>query len=243
MKPRRSRLIVLAGSVGSGKTTLVAAVYEAFGGEPSFGLNFAGSDTLMALEQRCHEARLPSGLEVAATPRTPRTDPSMAHLAVAPIESTTRTHLYLSDLSGEIYGELVATPLAAAELPVLSHANRVQLLLDGATLHDRENRDVVIYETGILARAIGEYGSIGGDCSVDIIITKTDLLLGQADALGYGHRAADDLLRFVPQGNRGGVFPVCARSDHPSRIPSRDGLSKLIPAWVGGTIAEENQQA
>src|SRR5919198_2499191 len=65
-----SRVIVLAGTADSGKTTLVTALYELFQNGLFAGYLFAGSETLPALERRCHLGRIDSGRAAAETART-----------------------------------------------------------------------------------------------------------------------------------------------------------------------------
>src|SRR4051812_6581560 len=48
----RATVIVLAGAVASGKTTLITALYERFGHGPIAGHRFAGSLTLPGFEAR-----------------------------------------------------------------------------------------------------------------------------------------------------------------------------------------------
>src|SRR5438094_3901098 len=67
---RPVRLVVVAGPVGCGKTTLLTSLYELFQWGPVAEFEFAGSKTLPAFEQRCHLSRSASG---ASEPKTQRT--------------------------------------------------------------------------------------------------------------------------------------------------------------------------
>src|SRR5271165_5168132 len=58
---RRLRLIVLAGAVDCGKTTLLTTVYEMFLEGPIEKKQFAGCDTFPAFEKKCHLGRTDSG--------------------------------------------------------------------------------------------------------------------------------------------------------------------------------------
>src|SRR5436309_12137608 len=64
---RSFHLIVLAGEPGSGKTTLIASIYEQFLSGPLDEFTFAGSQTLVGFELRCHESRVDSGLSLPDT--------------------------------------------------------------------------------------------------------------------------------------------------------------------------------
>jgi hypothetical protein len=232
---RRARVIVLAGSVGSGKTTLVAAAYDAFGSGPAMGYQFAGSDTLMALEQRCHESRIGSGLEVATTARTPRGPSSdFAHIALAR-DGGVRSHVYLSDVSGEIFRDVVTVPTLAADIGALALADRVQLLLDGAAMLKPGLRDIATYDLAILARAISRYGGLKAEAKFDVVLSKLDLIAG--DALTFANDALDQVRTAIPAERVGYVLKVCARTADRHRARSLQGMEELLAAWTGAQIA------
>src|SRR4051812_2781381 len=65
------RVVVWAGERASGKTTLSCELYERQR-RPEARLQFAGSETLLALEQRVHPSRAASGRRVQETRRTER---------------------------------------------------------------------------------------------------------------------------------------------------------------------------
>lgn len=52
----RATVVVLLGNAGSGKTTVLAALYERFGLGPLNGHWFLGSRTLHGFEKRCHRS-------------------------------------------------------------------------------------------------------------------------------------------------------------------------------------------
>ena len=57
-----TRFITLAGAAESGKTTLLASIYECFQKGGFADYYFAGSLTLPGYEKRCHLSRIESGL-------------------------------------------------------------------------------------------------------------------------------------------------------------------------------------
>src|SRR5262245_49650285 len=65
----RTLLIVLVGAEGSGKTTVLASIYERLNEGPFAGFQFAGSRSLLSFEEICHLNRLASG---GAQPDTQR---------------------------------------------------------------------------------------------------------------------------------------------------------------------------
>lgn len=100
-----AHLVVFAGASESGKTTLLASLYERWSDGPFAGFQFAGSRSLLGFEQICHLNRLASG---GAHPDTPHTQVSEEaayyHLALreaAP--GAERRHVLLSAISGELF--------------------------------------------------------------------------------------------------------------------------------------------
>lgn len=231
---RRSHVIVVAGPVGSGKTTLVAAMYEAFGAGPAFGQAFAGSETLVAFERRCFDSRVASGLEVATTVRTRSGDEGYFHLALSPERADpARLHLYLHDVSGEIYREMIAKPASAASIEAFRVADRIQVTLDGERLVGLGTRDRETYRSRALVRAIAEYGGLRSSAKVDIVVTKKDLLAASPGAEVFAKQAAAEISEALPKELTGEVLVVCARSATPNQVPSLDGLEGVIGAWAG----------
>ena len=68
-----AHLIVFAGEAESGKTTVLASIYDRLSDGPFAGFRFAGSRSLLGFEQICYLNRLASG---GTRPDTPRTVPS-----------------------------------------------------------------------------------------------------------------------------------------------------------------------
>src|SRR5579871_1531040 len=126
----RSRLVVFVGDRGAGKTSLCVELYERQRAHPS-GVRFAGSWTLLALEQLAHLRRVGRG----SLPPTPEAgDHHILHLALEAGE--TPRHLLLGDLSGEIFRRLANNQLSAADVPLLARADKLVLLVDGEQLVD-----------------------------------------------------------------------------------------------------------
>jgi hypothetical protein len=232
---RRSRLVVLAGPVASGKTTIVASMYEAFHGGPFADHLFGGSSTLVALEQRCHEGRLTSGLEIPTTGRTLRTQTGdLVHLTVSPQSAPALGDIFINDVTGELFDAVVRRPAAAGAMAVLSKADRIAITLDGQLLVDPERRDFAAYQSEMLARAIAEYGGLKLEARVDVVVTKLDKVMEHGDGSGKAREAALGVTAAVPEPYRGDIFLTCARSEVVGGVPSGKGIDDLFKVWIGG---------
>jgi len=67
---KRSQLIVIAGEVKSGKTTLLTSLFHCFQKGPFSGYMFAGSKTLVGFDLRCFYARTACEKDRMDTART-----------------------------------------------------------------------------------------------------------------------------------------------------------------------------
>ena len=103
---RSVRLIVIAGAVDCGKTTLLTSLYELFQTGPVKTSQFAGCDTFPAFEQRCHLSRVDSENENPDTVRTPYDGPHPEYLHVKIQDGAGEDgHIdfLFTDVSGEMF--------------------------------------------------------------------------------------------------------------------------------------------
>lgn len=171
----RTTVIVLAGGVRSGKTTLLTTIYEHFLQEPLAGYLFAGSRTLTGFERRCHPGRIESGLFVPRMKRTNKLEPPWLHLRVR--EASLRLpalDLLFADLSGEWFDELVLGKTTPGELPHVFRADHLSLVLDGRKLSRPGDRDEERQKIEQLARLLIETNSLASPQALSIVVTKWD---------------------------------------------------------------------
>jgi energy-coupling factor transporter ATP-binding protein EcfA2 len=101
---RLTRLIVVAGPPGAGKTTLVTSLYELFQKKSVGGISFAGSSTLPAFERRCHISRTASERSQPDTERTPYGEVRYLHIRVGADDLRYNPlDLLFTDVSGESF--------------------------------------------------------------------------------------------------------------------------------------------
>ncbi len=139
---RRTQLLLIAGTVGSGKTTLITSLFHLFERGPFAGYLFAGSDTLIGFDWRCHLARTASGASKANTERTKRgEDRELLHLRLRKKGCTTPpTDVLISDLTGEKYVDAKDSIDECRRLPLLRRADHFVLLIDSSKLSKPDAR-------------------------------------------------------------------------------------------------------
>ena len=235
---KRHRVIVLAGPPESGKTTIISTIFDEFHGGPFAGYYFAGSDSLVALEERCHEARVESELDLADTPRTSRAQVGdLINLEVG-LSPTSRKSLMFNDVSGERFDAIIKHPRSAADMIVLTLAERIGVVLDGARLIDPGERDRTLYEAATLTRAILEHGVLKPEARLDVIVTKFDLVAQDGHLSGYVQRGIDRVVQIASAERRGELLMTAARSTKPTVIQAGTGLPELFTLWVGEAAAQ-----
>lgn len=236
-----TRVLVVAGLNDSGKTTLVASIYEAFLRSPAFaGYCFAGSETLLGFERRCHFARLASGLPCPDTERTARGETiALLHLGVRPADlSAVRRDLLFTDISGEVFRDAKDSDGACGRLEVLRRADRLLVLIDGADLALRGRRFASYSAARDFLRRASDVGMLDDTALVDVLITKWDMVermeaAEKEEATNYVARVEqwmrDDLAsRFAEMR----FATIAARPDPESPLALCYGVAALFPAWV-----------
>jgi hypothetical protein len=239
VRARLTRVVVVAGSPGSGKTTLLTSLYESLQEAPVAGFLFAGSETLVGFERRCHEARQSSG---RATPHTKRTPPAeglrFLHLRLARSDGTRVPDLLLSDISGEIFDQVKDSTEDCKALTVLLRADHLVLLIDGEKLISPVTRYSAHTDARSLLRSIIEAKMLSSNCTVDVVFTKWDLIEAveqAAESKAYIRQIETQFTTlFKAHGAALRFCPVAAR-------PSSDvlqfahGIPRLLQAWLEPT--------
>jgi len=173
-----TRVIVVAGAAGSGKTTLVAGLYDLFHFGPFAGFAFAGSRSFVGLEKRCHLARIASGQEEPDTERTRRTSSQqLLHLRVKQLNGSLLSNMLFTDIYGEAFRLAADSTDECRQLGVLKRADHMVLLLDGEKLAEIGGRHQAVSSIDNLLRGCVETEMLDATCHVELVVTKWDLVL------------------------------------------------------------------
>jgi hypothetical protein len=227
-----TRAIVVMGEKDAGKTTLVAEIHHAYLKAPFAGFLFAGSRTLIGFEERCFLSRLNSEQTKEDTERTKYADIRLLHLSLAPASMPQkRTHLLLTDVSGERFKEVRTSVEEARELaPLIQRADTMVLLVDGDRLSLARTQMTTETNACVLLRCLMEAGGLSTSSCLDVVISKWDfMVLRSAEA-----RLAqlEDAVRkvtgpLVPRFHR-----VAARVKGGVAIAPGFGVSSLVEGWM-----------
>ncbi len=172
-------IVVVAGTVGSGKTTLVGGLYELFHRGPFGGFLFAGSRTLPGFERRCHLARVASGLEGPDTERTRHSEGMhLLHLRLAEERGLGHHSVLFSDIYGEAFRRAADSADECRKIGILKRADHAAVLVDGARAADLRERQAAFSDADSLLGQCLDAGMFDSQSSIQVVVTKWDLVAG-----------------------------------------------------------------
>lgn len=231
-----SRLVGIIGPNDSGKTSLLASIYDLLQEGPVANVGFAGSSTLVGFEKVCHDARAASRRN---TPHMERTsagaDAAFFHLDLR-LDNGDLVALFLGDRSGEDYLAAGDNLSRAGEFFELRRADVVTLLVNGEHLASSEHRHEAKAVSYQVVDALVEAGSFRRGCRLAIVLTKQDYVLGSlhaervkkefdgiVDALIKRHGSYfGDIERFI----------VAASPKDITKLKRGDGVDQLLLFWL-----------
>lgn len=236
MKQARSRVVVLAGGTESGKTTLLASLFDCFHDGTFAGFRFAGSRTLVAFEQRCHLSRLASMADRPRTPRTVLGTSGFLHLRLQSEGETGGTRdLLFWDFTGEVFQRARDSAAEARKLQVIRRADHFVLLVDGEQLVSPAARHKAASDARTLLRSLLDADVLLPHTNVQIVISKWDVI--QSAGGDAPVHAFLEAFRAQIRSEFEGRIPkmdfheTAARPDTPV-LPFAYGLQRLTRAWV-----------
>jgi len=233
----RTHLIVLAGAEDSGKTTVLASLYERLSQGPFAGFQFAGSRSLLGFEEICHLNRLASGGVQPDTQRTVSTeDAKYYHLALkGPGDGAVRRHVLLSAMSGELFRMAKDSRDDAERLTYLRRADTIAVLVDGARLALPAQRTSAQADAADILDSFLDAEMVGANCRVEVVFSKADRVgaAGQA-ALDFLTRTQEKLeAKFCSRVPSLSFRTIAARPDPSSSSYEGDaGLVAAFQAWT-----------
>lgn len=236
-----TQLVILAGASASGKTTLLASIYEKFSDQEMGKYIFAGSKTLPGFEERCHLARIASERSTPDTERTKASEEmSLLHLKVAKEDALDiHTSILISDLSGEAFRGIRDSTEECKKMEILSKADHFALLVDGAQLSNKKFRQKALSDCRSLLRSCLDAEMLGSYTFVEIIFSKWDLISPnkeQNENTKFVDIIKNIILSEYSQsfGNLE-FYEVASRPEKTSQYPYGYNLDIIFAEWVNKT--------
>jgi hypothetical protein len=232
-----TQLIVLAGAEGSGKTTMLAALYEHLGRGSFAGFDFAGSRSLLGFEKICHANRVKSGGTRPTTERTiPSDEAAFYHLALRETAGERRRRqVLLSALSGELYRWARNSREECEKLTFLHRANAIVVLVDGKKLASLVDRNNAHADAAGILDAFLDAKMVPPGCQVEFVFSKLDDVRAAGDvSLGFLKQTQEKLeTKFRPHVPQLAFREVAARPG-----PTNDeeeftsGIADALATWT-----------
>lgn len=231
-----TRIVAPMGSIGCGKTTLIAGIFQAFLEGSVAGYSFRRSDTLVAFEEKCFNSRTSSEASVASMPRTSgQVGAEFYHLEVVKDADRSIHRLLLLDLSGEVYEGAMHLKEDAAKLALLREVDLLVQLIDGKRLSSGATREKAYSDAKGLLRSLSEVKSITDQTPLQVVVSKVDQLVGNdvsPEALeGVRSTVA---ARFTKESQREGfeIREIAASPARDTTVPMRFGVADLLKSWL-----------
>jgi hypothetical protein len=231
-----TRIVALMGSIGCGKTTLIAGIFQAFLEGSVAGYSFRRSDSLVAFEEKCFNSRTSSEASVASMPRTSgQVGAEFYHLEVMKDANRSIHRLLLLDLSGEVYEGAMHLKEDAMKLVLLREVDLLVQLIDGKRLSSGATREKVYSDAKGLLRSLTEAQSITEQTPLQVVVSKVDQLVENnvsPEALeGVRSTVA---ARFTKESQREGfeIREIAASPAQDTTVAIRFGVPDLFESWL-----------
>jgi hypothetical protein len=238
-----AHLVVFAGAAASGKTTVLASIYERLNQGQFAGFQFAGSRSLLGFEQICYLNRLASGGTRPDTPRTvPSDEAAYYHLALRRAEpGAQRRHVLLSAISGELFRLAKNSREDCERLTFLHRANTIVVLVDGARLAVSAQRTNAQSEASSILESFIDAKMIGSRCRVEFVFSKLDRVVEAGEtAVDFLNTTEEKFAaKFRGRVPNLAFRRIAARPEvEPSGGTLNDGLAEAFLAWTTATAVE-----
>ena len=227
-----SRVIAVLGPTDSGKTSLIAGVYELFQRGAVGNIRFSGSQTLHGFEEISHDARSASRRNTPDAVRTPVGTVAFYHLELGRENET--ISVLLADRSGEEYRSAADDIGVVEEFEEIGRSDSVSILIDGEKLlsGDRHN---MVSELKMMLQAIKDGNGLVNNVSLAVVLTKLDAV-ESSDERDRGMEAFERLVREIRKlfGDNFAAIEVfrVAASPKTGGAAKGEGLDELLAFWM-----------
>lgn len=238
-----TKLIIIAGPVESGKTTLLLSIYEKFQESSFAGYLFAGSLTLPEFERRCHLGRIESWSVKADTERTRRESGiNLLHLKVCN-EGTYNIFrdVLLTDLTGEIFESIRDSTEECKKFKTLLRSDHFVLLLDCNKIVDKQYRQNALFDGLNMLQSCLDADMLNKTSYVQILFSKIDIIdrindIKEKEEVNafINYIEQKFITQFSQRVKNLCFFKVAARPED-SLLPFGYGLDKLFQFWIEET--------
>lgn len=228
------RMVMLVGSVASGKTTIEASIYQMFLDKPVGTYYFAGSESLQGFEERAYLTRIRSKRPEASTPHTNVGETeSFLHLRLWDKEEDKIHNFIMADLSGEAFDTYVTCIDKVREVyPFMVRVDFLVGVLDGEKMCDKRRRNSTVSRTVEMIRTFYDADLISENCILQIIFSKFDKLMELEEYDKILSKAKQQIeSRLGDYCKAIEFYQVAAMPEETRKCPIGYGLEDLLERW------------
>lgn len=234
-----TNVIILAGRAESGKTTLIASIFDMFQKENSFdGYIFGGSRSLIGLEKLCHESRISSDRGEPNTERTKFTpdDPKFIHFKLQKKGIGSLKDILFTDISGEQFRQISNSTEECQKFEVIRRADHFVLFFDSNLLSDFATRHQTKTNGLAILRSLVESNMLNSRTLIQVVYSKWDLLLQKGEVEEHREfiKGISNEIRLKYPDTEWNIrfFEIASRPHVTSSLSFGYGIDKLLPIWV-----------
>lgn len=228
-----SRMIGVIGGHDSGKTSVIAGLFDLFQVGPVANTIFAGSSTLHGLEIICHDARVASERHEPHSERTKRGEVRFYHFDV--LRDGLLQSMLIADRSGEEYEEVADLTANATAMFELRRADVITVLVDGRRLASPRDRADVMGAIPLIIQGMVENGAFARKPNLAIVMTKDDAVQAspRKDQVQRDFGAIIDGIKdaFAAHFGEFGSF-VTSASPKDTNVMRGAGLAEMLEFWM-----------
>lgn len=231
-------VISLVGPFDSGKTSLVAGIYDLLQRGPVGGYAFAGSSTMHSFERACHDSRRDSERGEAHMERTERGEILFFHVDLVGEGCDAKRAALFGNRAGEEYTLVQDEPDRAKAYPELKRSDVLTVLVDGAKLLHAGERHQVRAEVRLTLRAFVESGVAPPWQCLALVLTKLDAIrkddAGRDSALSYFEALVAKVREDYASNFAAIQSFIVAASPKTTNAHRGEGMHELLRYWMAG---------
>lgn len=241
LRQGNSRVIAVLGPSDSGKTSLIASLYDLFQQGPVEGIEFVRSRTLHAFEESCHNARAASRRTEPEMDRTPHGEVQFYHLEIGGFpDEKHSTSLLLGDRAGEEYLAARNYLDIVADFAEVIRADTLTVLVDGERLLDTKRRHNLLIDIKMVLQALHDGEALRTGARLALVLTKLDVVSSsehKEQALKDFITLARDIERLFGEALTEVMSFKVAASPKTSALKRGTGVCELLKFWLSATDA------
>lgn len=231
------KMVVLVGPSSSGKTTIIASIYQLFLRSPLNEYYFAGSTTLLGYEQRSYYSRFSTNQDEPMTGRTSRgTSNLFLHMRLWNSEQNKYVSFLFADVSGEDYEQCINNSDAVkGNLGFIKYADYIVSVLDGELISDKYSRNGLTNDMSQLLQTIIDSNLISENTKLQVLFSKYDWIdqpsnSAAGEYIEYCKGVYTE--RFESQFSDIKFYNVAAMPKNGDKYGFATGIKELIISWL-----------